>query len=73
MWAGTVSEIARGLIDATPQSLVPVKPRRAQITNLLKSVQSQVSGIDWRDQMEDAEKAVGETQLVWHRGLVSPK
>ncbi|KAH8744149.1 hypothetical protein BGZ57DRAFT_936615 [Hyaloscypha finlandica] len=68
-----VNEITRCLIDATPQSLVPLKPRRAQITNLLKAVQSQVSGIDWRDQMEDAEKTVGETQLVWHRGLVSPK
>lgn len=68
-----VKEVARGLIDATPQSLVPIRPRRAQITNLLKAVQSQVSGVDWRDQMQDAENCVGETHLVWHRGLFVPK
>jgi hypothetical protein len=64
-----VNDIARALIEATPQNLVPVKPRRTQIINLLKAVQSQVSGVNWRDQMEDAEKIVGETEQTWSRAV----
>jgi hypothetical protein len=40
----SVDQIAKAIFDNTPSSLVPIKPRRAQITNLLKAVQSQVSG-----------------------------
>jgi hypothetical protein len=63
----SVDMIAKAIFDTIPESLVPIKPRRAQITNLLKAVQSQVSGVSWRDQMEDAERAVNEPQLIENR------
>jgi len=59
----SVYEISKAIIDTTPETLVQIKPRRVQIISLLEAVRSQVSGVSWSDQIEDAEKVVGDIQL----------
>jgi hypothetical protein len=64
MKADTVTEIVRTVINATPSNLVPIRPRRAQIKNVVDSVEAQTSCVSWQEEISDAEKMVFECPQI---------
>ena len=69
--AESVSNIVRQIISSTPDSLVPIKPRRAQVKNVVTAVERQTSCISWRAKIEEAqnllveESAIPGPNMIW--------
>jgi hypothetical protein len=73
MKADTVTEIVRTVINATPSNLVPIRPRRAQIKNVVDSVEAQTSCVSWQEEISDAEKIVFECPQIWTTNSTLPQ
>jgi hypothetical protein len=70
--ADTAAEVVRAVIHATPSSLVPIKPRRAQIESVVSSVEAQTSCVSWQEEVSEAEKIVFEGPQIWTSNSVLP-
>jgi hypothetical protein len=70
--ADTAAEIVRAVIHASPSSLVPIKPRRAQIESVVRSVEAQTSCVSWQEEVSEAERIVFEGPQIWTSNSVLP-
>lgn len=59
-----VGDIAHFLLDNTPPSHCPIKPRRVQVSNVIDAVESQTAGVSWTEEINITEEAVGEVSSV---------
>lgn len=72
MEADRVAEIVRAMIEAMPSNLVPIRPRRAQVGNVVKSVEAQTSCVSWKEEIREAERTVFEGPQVFLTNGVLP-
>jgi hypothetical protein len=73
MRAEKAAEIVRAVIDSTPPTLVPIKPRRAQVENVVTSVEAQTSCVNWQTEIAEAERTVFESPQVWLSDSLCPE
>jgi hypothetical protein len=69
MRAGKTAELVRAVIDSTSSTLVPIKPRRAQVENVVTSVKAQTSCVNWQKEIVEAERTVFESSQIWLTAL----
>ncbi|KAI0126327.1 hypothetical protein BJ170DRAFT_401833 [Xylariales sp. AK1849] len=70
--AKPTSDFARQIVDSTPETLVPIKPRRAQITNVVGAIECQTTCVSWQSEIERAQQAVCERSVIWTPESVLP-
>ncbi|KAK0719295.1 hypothetical protein B0H67DRAFT_572843, partial [Lasiosphaeris hirsuta] len=61
----TASELVRKIIDATPSDLLPIRPRRGQIANVITAVGTQTACVSWHQEISNAQECVCERPIVW--------
>jgi hypothetical protein len=54
-----VSDVARCIVNSTPQSHIRIKPRRNQIIDVVKAVESQTACVSWKEELNDAQEDRG--------------
>jgi hypothetical protein len=67
-----VTKMIRTIIDTTPDSLIPVKPGRVQLTNVVSTVESQTSCISWTAEVTGAQSVLEEGPAHQAGGTVVP-
>ncbi|KAJ9418018.1 hypothetical protein QL093DRAFT_2118487 [Fusarium oxysporum] len=68
----SAGDFSRQIIEETPARLVPIKPRRAQVSNVVTAVESQTTSISWQNEIDFAQQAVCEKPLVWTSEMIVP-
>ncbi|SPJ83613.1 uncharacterized protein FTOL_10129 [Fusarium torulosum] len=66
------ADFSRQIIEKTPARLVPIKPRRTQVTNVVTAVESQTACISWQHEIDFAQESVCEKPLVWTSEMIIP-
>jgi hypothetical protein len=61
-----VTKFAMRVVNTTPDSLLQIKPRRAQIASIVTAVNNQTASVSWQTEIEEAQKAVFEYPKLWH-------
>jgi len=70
--AKTASDLTRSIIEATPSTLLPIKPRRAQVVNVVSAVESQTTCVSWQQDISNAQECVAERPVIWASETVVP-
>ncbi|KAK9425352.1 hypothetical protein SUNI508_13088 [Seiridium unicorne] len=70
--AKVTSDFARRIVDSTPDTLVPIKPRRAQVTNVVGAIECQTTCVSWQAEIHGAQQAVHEQPVIWTADSVLP-
>lgn len=65
MGTDTVAKIVRIIVESTPGNLVQIKPRRAQIKNVVAAVESQTTCVSWQQEISDVQEIVFEKPVIW--------
>lgn len=68
----TVSELARRIIDETPDHLLTTRPKWDQVSNTISAVESQIGNVSWQLEISKAQDCVGEQHVVWTQALSVP-
>jgi hypothetical protein len=66
------AQVVRDIIDGMPDTLVQIRPRRAQVDNVITAIEGQTSCVSWQKDIIEAEMAVCEIPQVWDSGSVLP-
>jgi len=70
--AETTSDLARRVINKTPAELLPIRPQRAQVANVVSAVQSQTGNVSWEQEIKEAQSFVLEKPAVYINALSVP-
>ncbi|KAL5331149.1 hypothetical protein ACEPPN_000678 [Leptodophora sp. 'Broadleaf-Isolate-01'] len=71
--AETTSDLARRIINATPADLLPIRPLRAQVADVVSAIQSQTGNVSWHQEITNAQVYVHEQPVVWIGELSAPQ
>lgn len=66
------AKVVRHVISKTPNTLVQIKPRAAQVDNVLAAIEGQTSCVSWQADITEAENAVFENPQVWISSSILP-
>jgi hypothetical protein len=69
----TTSDLVRSIIEATPSNLLPIKPRRTQVANVVTAIESQTTCVSWQDDILNAQECVFERPVVWASEMPLPE
>jgi len=70
--AKTAADLSRKIIDATPSNLLSIRPRRAQIANVVTAVESQTTCASWDQEITGSQDSVCERPVIWTSDIISP-
>jgi hypothetical protein len=70
--AETTSDLARRIINTTPDHLLSIRPLKEQVTNVVSAIQSQTGNVSWHDEISQAQACVYEPPGLWTSALSVP-
>src|SRR4051794_34722384 len=72
MDADYVAKMVNEVVFSTPDRLIPVRPRRAQVTNVVLAVERQTSCVSWRAKIDAAQLLIFEESSIPGPNLICP-